>query len=312
MPYVHIPAMVHEVLQYLDCKPGKVIVDCTLGAAGHAKAILEQIIPNGFLIGIDQDKEAIESARDTLRRYSSNIELFHGNFVRISEALSAKRIDAVDGILLDLGVSLHQLKNSGRGFSFNKDEPLDMRMNTDSATTAADIVNNMSQEDLVNIFRVYGQERWARRIARAIVSVRSHKKIRTSAELAELVLKAVPKKHRYGQRIHPATRVFMSLRIAVNKELERLEQVLKVAVNLLKPKGRLCVLSYHSLEDRIVKQQIRLLEKGRSRDPYLQECICDGRASVVNLTRKPIRPSKKEIKQNPMARSARLRAIEKH
>jgi 16S rRNA (cytosine1402-N4)-methyltransferase len=311
MPYNHIPAMVCEVLQYLNCKPGNVVVDCTIGGAGHAKAILEQIIPGGLLIGIDQDKDAIENARETLKPYGSNVHLFHGNFVQASEALSQKRLDAADGMLLDLGVSLHQIKHSGRGFSFDKDERLDMRMNTESATTAEDIVNSLNQEDLKNIFRSYGEERWAGQVARKIVSARSHKRIRTSAELSELVRVAVPKRAQHGQQIHPATRVFMSLRIAVNKELERLEQFMSTAVDLLRPTGRLCVLSYHSLEDRIVKQHIRSMEKGCRCPPEFPTCVCDGEAVAVNLTRKPIRPGKLEIQQNPRARTARLRAAEK-
>ncbi len=311
MPYNHVPAMVREVLYYLNCRPGNVVVDCTLGGAGHAKRILEQIIPGGLLIGIDQDKDAIENAREILKPYASNLHLFHGNFVQVSEALSQKRVDAVDGMLLDLGVSLHQLKYSGRGFSFDKDERLDMRMNTESTTTAEDIINRLTREDLKNIFREYGEERRASQIARKIVSTRPHKRIRTSAELVELVRDAVPRKAQYGQRIHPATRVFMSLRIAVNKELERLEQFMATAVDLLKPTGRLCALSYHSLEDRIVKQHIRSMEKGCRCPPEFPTCVCDGKAVVVNLTRKPIRPGKEEIEQNPRARTARLRAAEK-
>jgi 16S rRNA (cytosine1402-N4)-methyltransferase len=309
MPYTHIPAMVNEVLYYLDCRPGNVVVDCTLGGAGHAKAILERIVPKGHLIGIDQDMDAIENAKETLKAYASDLTLFHGNFVQTSEALSLTGRDAADGMLLDLGVSLHQLKHSGRGFSFNNDEPLDMRMNTEADATAGDIINTMTQAHLVNIFKEYGEERWARQIARKIVSVRSREKIRTSGALAKLVSDTIPKKARYTGKIHPATRVFLSLRIAVNKELERLEQFLTTAVNLLRPNGRLCILSYHSLEDRIVKRYIRLMEKGCRCPPDLPKCICEGKPSVVNLTRKAVRPKNDEVEHNPMSRSARLRAV---
>ena len=311
MSYVHIPVMLEEVLQYLDCKPGHVVVDGTLGGAGHAKAILDRIIPGGLLIGIDQDKDAIENAREKLKSYASNLHLFHGNFIQSSEALSQKGIVSVDAILLDLGVSLHQLKYSGRGFSFNEDEPLDMRMNMNIRTTAEDIVKHMTEKGLIKILRDYGEERWARRISRKIISVRSRKAIRTSRELAELVQEAVPKKAQYSQQIHPATRVFMSLRIAVNQELERLDQFMRMAGNLLQPHGRLCVLSYHSLEDRIVKHRFKQMEKGCRCPPDFPQCICNEKPVVQVLTRKAVRPTKEEVKQNPPARSARLRAVEK-
>ena len=304
--------MLEEVLQYLNCKPGHVIVDGTLGGAGHAKAILERIIPGGLLIGIDQDKDAIENAKKALGSYGSNVHLFKGNFTRIYEALSQKEITSVDGMLLDLGVSLNQLKNSGRGFSFNKDEPLDMRMDMNVSTTAQDIVNQKTEKDLTKILRDYGEERWARQISKKIVSVRSRTKIRTSRELAELVREAVPKKAQYSQQIHPATRVFMALRIAVNQELERLEQFMDIAGDLLQPKGRLCVLAYHSLEDRIVKHRFKQMEKGCRCPPEFPQCICNEKPVVKILTRKAVKPKDEEVRQNPPARSARLRAVEKH
>jgi len=312
MQSIHVPVMLPEVMYYLDCKPGNVYVDCTVGGAGHSKAILEKILPDGLLVGIDQDKDAIDRARVNLKPYGSNLHLFHGNFIQITEALSQKDIQLADGVLLDLGISLDQLRNSGRGFSFTKEEePLDMRMNTESAATAEDIVNDSTESGLVEIFFKYGEERWARKIARKIVSARTRKRIHTSGELVQLVRAAVPAKGRYGKRIHPATRVFMSLRIAVNEELKRLEQFMNTAVDVLRPKGRVCVLSYHSLEDRIVKRGIRRLESECSCPPDFPQCVCGGKKEVVNLTRKAIRPGETEVERNPMARSARLRAAEK-
>ncbi len=248
MPTIHVPVMLKEVLVYLDCKPGNIYVDGKLGGAGHARAILETILPRGILIGIDQDVDAINNATQVLAPYSQNIHLFHGNFINLPVFLSQSGITAVDGILLDLGMSLDQLKSSGRGFSFNRDEPLDMRMNSESGPTAEDIINKMEEKSLREIFYLYGEERWARQIARKIVTVRKVQKITSSQQLAQIVRAAVPKKSLFTQRIHPATRVFMALRIVVNREIERLELFLENFTNFLKPKGRLCVLSFHSLE----------------------------------------------------------------
>ena len=311
MPYAHVPVMLEEVLQYLNCSPGQVIVDGTLGGAGHAKAILERIVPGGLLIGIDQDMDAIENARGALKSYGKNVHLFQGNFTQISEPLSQTGTASVDGILLDLGVSLNQLKNSRRGFSFNEDAPLDMRMNMNISTTAQDIVNQTTEKGLIKIFRDYGEERWARPIARKIISVRSRKTIRTSQDLADLVRQAVPKKAQYSQQIHPATRVFMALRIAVNQELKRLREFMDMSGDLLQPKGRFCVLAYHSLEDRIVKHEFKQMEKGCLCPHDFPQCICDRKPLVKILTRKAVRPRDEEVRQNPPARSARLRAVEK-
>ena len=223
MAYRHIPAMLNETIQYLNCRPGKTYTDCTLGGSGHAKAICERILPDGLFIGIDQDIDAIINAQKALQSYSSNIRLFHGNFINLPQYLTQLKIDAVDGILLDLGLSLHQLENSGRGFSFNKDEPLDMRMDNRSATTADDLVNNLEEAALRKIFKDYGEERWAKQIARRIVNKRAQKKIQTSKELAQIAQSAIPRRRSSEQRIHPATRIFMALRIAVNNELDVLK-----------------------------------------------------------------------------------------
>jgi 16S rRNA (cytosine1402-N4)-methyltransferase len=303
--------MLNETIQYLNCRPGKTYTDCTLGGSGHAKAICERIQPNGLFIGIDQDIDAIINAQNALQSYSSNIHLFHGNFLNLPQYLAQLKIDAVDGILLDLGLSLHQLANSGRGFSFNTDEPLDMRMDNRSATTAADLINNLAEEALRKIFRDYGEERWARQIARRIVNERAQKKIQTSKQLARIVQSAIPRRGPSEQRIHPATRVFMALRIAVNKELDVLKTFMAGVADWLNPSGRLCVLSFHSLEDRIVKQHINAMQKGCICPPKLPECACGKKSVMRSLTKKVLRPSDKEIAANPMARSTRLRAAEK-
>jgi 16S rRNA (cytosine1402-N4)-methyltransferase len=303
--------MLNETIHYLNCRPGKTYTDCTLGGSGHAKAICERIQPNGLFIGIDQDIDAIINAQNALQSYSSNIHLFHGNFLNLPQYLAQLKIDAVDGILLDLGLSLHQLANSGRGFSFNTDEPLDMRMDNRSATTAADLINNLAEEALRKIFRDYGEERWARQIARRIVNERAQKKIQTSKQLARIVQSAIPRRGPSEQRIHPATRVFMALRIAVNKELDVLKTFMAGVADWLNPSGRLCVLSFHSLEDRIVKQHINAMQKGCICPPKLPECACGKKSVMRSLTKKVLRPSDKEIAANPMARSTRLRAAEK-
>ena len=311
MPFKHIPVMLPQVLHYLNCKQGKIYVDCTLGGSGHARAICEKIVPDGVLIGIDQDIDAIQNATKVLKQFDLSIHLFHENFVHLPELLRQLSIGAVDGILLDLGISLHQLESSGRGFSFNKEEPLDMRMNIEASTKAEDLINSMEEKSLRNIFQEYGEERWAGQIARKIVKQRQRKAIRSSAELAQIICDAVPKKASFNQKIHPATRVFMALRIAVNRELERLDLFMENVADLLNPKGRLCVLSFHSLEDRIVKHRIKALEKTCVCPPDFPKCVCTQKKIVRSLTKKVVRPTKDEIEINPMARSSKLRAFEK-
>jgi len=303
--------MLNEVVNYLNCRPGGVYVDGTLGGCGHARAICEKIFPGGTLIGIDQDIDAISNAESVLKNYSSSIQLFHGNFDLLPEFLKQLEIDSVDGILLDLGLSQHQIEDSGRGFSFRKDEPLDMRMDIQSRQTAEKLVNKLSQQELQKIFRQYGEERRAKQIAKNIVRIRHREKIRTSKQLAQIIVGSIPTKAAPKQKIHPATRVFMALRIAVNRELERLETFLEHAVDLLKPGGRLCVLSFHSLEDRIVKQRFKALEKGCTCAPQLPQCVCGLKPQLRLLTKKVVRPTKEEVAANPMARSTRLRAAEK-
>jgi 16S rRNA (cytosine1402-N4)-methyltransferase len=311
MRYRHTPAMPNEVAYYLNCRPGEIFVDGTLGGCGHAEKICEKILPDGLLIGIDQDMDAVTNADKVLGSYASNIRLFHGNFIHLSDFLSQLEIVAVDGILLDLGVSFHQIKNSGRGFSFREDEPLDMRMDKQSEETAGNLINKLSRENLRKLFKDYGEERWAKQIAYKIVDTRKQKPIRTSMQLAQIVIDAIPGHALAKQKIHPATRVFMALRIAVNQELERLKTFMERAADFLNPGGRLCVLSFHSLEDRIVKQQLKALEKGCSCPPQLPMCVCGQNPKIRILTKRVVRPSAEEVITNPMARSTRLRAAEK-
>ncbi len=303
--------MLNEAIQFLNCKPGKIYVDCTLGGSGHSMAILGKITPDGVLIGIDQDQDAIVNAKRVLKPYAFNIRLFHDNFVNLPSILSKLSIAAVDGILLDLGISLQQLESSGRGFSFKRDEPLDMRMNPESGVTAENLANTLGEDRLSKIFKEYGEERWARRIAREIVKVRKKKPITSSRQLAQVVSDTVPGRASSGQRIHPATRVFMALRIAVNRELECLDSFMKNAVNYLNLGGRLCVLSFHSLEDRIVKHRMKGFEQKCTCPPKLPVCICDKKQVARSLAKKVVRPAEEEIAVNPMARSAKLRAIER-
>lgn len=310
MSFLHIPVMPREVAFYLNCRPGKVYADCTLGGSGHARTICEKIIPGGVLIGIDQDQDAIRNAKNILKSFDVTVHLFHDNFVNLPDILRHLGVAAVDGILLDLGISLHQLESSGRGFSFKKNEPLDMRMDVRSSTRAEDLVNRLEEKELKQLFYKYGEERWAAPIARQIVKKRQRSAIQSSAQLAQIVSAAVPKQA-LKQKIHPATRVFMALRIAVNRELERLEVFMQNVADLLNPEGRLCVLSFHSLEDRIVKQRIKALEKGCACPPDFPKCACKQKQTLRSITKKVVRPTQDEIAKNTMARSSKLRAVEK-
>lgn len=306
----HVTAMLEEAVDMLACRPGKIIVDGTLGGSGHARRICEQIGSGGVFIGVDQDKDAIDRARRVLPADERRIHIVHGNFADLPLFLSELGLEAVDGILIDIGLSLHQIEASGRGFSFNRDEPLDMRMDVRSDVTAADLLASMDERELAQTFRRYGEERWAVRIARHLVAQRQTRAVTTSGQLARLVSQAVPAAAVRKQKIHPATRVFMALRIAVNRELEVLDRFLETAVDLLNPGGRLCVLSFHSLEDRLVKHRFRTLAQPCACPPAFPHCVCGRQAKVRLLTRKVMRPSDAEIRTNPMARSTRLRAVE--
>ena len=308
--YKHIPVMPAEVLSYLNCQPGKIFVDGTLGGSGHAKAICNKIAPDGIFIGIDQDIDSISNAKKILFPFQVNTHLINDNFANLPAILLKLGIHKVDGIVLDLGISYYQLKMSGRGFSFHEDTFLDMRMNMKSNVNAGDLINELNEKELADIFYEYGEEKRSKRIARTIIEARKHETIKTSRQLAEIICNAIPKKALYNQKIHPATRVFMALRIAVNKELEMLDSFMANVADLLNPKGRLCVISFHSLEDKKIKHSIREMEKTCVCPPDFPICVCNKKKIARSLTKKPLRPAMEEIALNPMARSAKLRVME--
>ena len=307
----HLSVMPDEVIRFLAPKPGGIYLDGTLGGGGHAGLIAELCTPgNGILIGIDQDREALEAAGQRLRGYGAGVRLVHGNFSEIQRHLDGLGIERLDGFLLDLGVSSHQLDSGGRGFSFQQDAPLDMRMDTSRGETAADLVNTLPEAELERIIKEYGEERWARRIAAFIVKARSEAPIERTLHLADIVKGAIPKA-KWEERIHPATRTFQALRIAVNRELESLEQGLRGAIDRLKPGGRGVVISFHSLEDRIVKHIFREYASGCTCPRHLPVCVCGNQPRVRVLTGRPVTATAEETGQNPRARSAKLRAVEK-
>ncbi len=310
MSYHHISAMPNEVARFLDCRPGQCVVDCTLGGAGHAADICRKITPGGTFIGIDQDRDAIRNAEKTLPVQAIRQHLIHANFSELPVVLQDLEIDGVDAILMDLGISLHHIEGSGRGFSFRKSEPLDMRMDMTSRLTAREIVNTRPEKELRRLFFTLGEERLAGPIARKIVAERARGPIETSDHLADIVKAAVPAALS-SQRIHPATRVFMALRIAVNRELDHLETFMEKVPDLLNPGGRICVLSFHSLEDRIVKTQFRIQANPCTCPPKLPFCTCGKEPLVRILTRKVVRPTDEEVAMNPMARSTKLRAAQR-
>ncbi|MDD5772877.1 MAG: 16S rRNA (cytosine(1402)-N(4))-methyltransferase RsmH [bacterium] len=292
MSYAHAPVMLEEVLKHLGCFDENVYVDGTLGGGGHAKAILEKILPRGRLVGIDCDKDGILASEGSLKNFRENLIIVKNNFRNIRKIWEELQLPLVNGILLDLGVSSYQLKEGERGFSFNQDYPLDMRLDRDQGITAEYLVNHLSYDELAKIIFEYGEERFSRRIAKAIIFERSKRPIKTTGELAEIVKTAVAGRG----RIHPATRTFQALRIAVNDELKALEEGLSGALEILAVKGRIVVLSYHSLEDRIVKNVFRNKAK---------------EGGFVLITKKPMVPSFKETRENPSSRSAKMRVIER-
>jgi len=300
----HIPVLIKEVIHYLNCKKGGgAYIDSTLGGGGHSKAILKNIYPDGLLIGIDQDIEAIETARKELNTYFDKVKLVKDNFKNLEKILSNLKVEAVSGIIFDLGVSSHQLREKERGFSFKEDSHLDMRMDLAQKFDASILINSYTEKELTGIFEKYGEEHFSKRIARWIVIERQKKPITTTKQLADLVIRALPKIKKRGKwRIHPATRVFQAIRIEVNQELKALEKGLNQAIKVLEDRGRICVISYHSLEDRIVKNIFKEAER---------EGIAQKNYGLKIITKKPIRPSLEEMKKNPRARSAKLRVAEK-
>jgi 16S rRNA (cytosine1402-N4)-methyltransferase len=301
----HRPVLYNEIINVLQPRREGYYVDGTLGAGGHAKGILEASSPDGKLLGLDVDPQALALARKRLFIFGERAIIHKASYVTLGEQLRALGWKMVQGILLDLGASSMQFDTATRGFSFRENAPLDMRFDPDSSVSAADLVNSLSEQDLADILYHYGEERRAYQIARAIVRARP---ISTTGELASIVLK-VTGSGKHG--IHPATRTFQALRIAVNHELEALEQVLPQAVEALSPGGRMAVISFHSLEDRIVKQFIRRESQDCLCPPRQPVCTCGHKASLLDVTRHPIQPGDEEIQENPRARSARLRVAEK-
>jgi len=311
MSFEHISVMPCQVHDAQNLKPGMVCADCTLGGSGHALSTVQAIRPKGLLIGIDQDQDALANAEKVLRPHKDNVRLFHSNFSQLPRILTENQIAGVDSILLDLGFSLNQLTRSRRGFSFQKDDPLDMRMDTRNLLTAEAVVNTYSEAQLAKIFFTYGEERFSRRVAGAIVRHRAQSPIRTSKALAQLVDDAIPSKFSSKQKIHPATRVFQAVRIEVNQELSHLETFMSQVPDMLNPGGRISVISFHSLEDRIVKQSLRRFENGCTCPRELPLCLCGFVQTMTQVTRKPLMADDKERQANPMARSAKLRVAQR-
>ncbi|MCW5959381.1 MAG: 16S rRNA (cytosine(1402)-N(4))-methyltransferase RsmH [Pyrinomonadaceae bacterium] len=307
---LHTSVLPAETLRFLDPKPGEVFIDATLGLGGHAELILnaEKDIR---LIGIDQDLAAIDFAAERLKKFESRFEIKHANFSDIAAVLKSLNLPEVDGILADLGVSSLQFDSPERGFSFRFNAPLDMRMNAEpEIETAADLLANLSEFEIARIIYEYGEERASRRIARRIVERRERgEPVKTTEDLAKLVERSVKRKK--NEKIHPATKTFQALRIAVNREIEILEGFLRDSIDHLKSGGRFCVITFHSLEDRIVKQTFQKLSGKCSCPPRMPVCICGAEKKIEILTKKPVSPDEKETEENPRARSAKLRACRK-
>ncbi len=307
--YGHRPVLLEEVLDALDINPEGVYVDGTLGRAGHSLAILRRLTA-GRLIGIDRDMTAIEAARERLEAFGERVTLVHGNFCGLGDILQGLELGGVDGMLFDLGVSSPQLDEPQRGFSYMHDAPLDMRMDAGAPLDAREVVNAWSYEELKRILREYGEERYGPQIARAIVRRREERPIERTGELAEIIRSAMPGAA-LREKQHPAKRSFQAIRIAVNGELEALPPMLEAAAEYLKPGGRLAVITFHSLEDRIVKRTLRELATGCTCPPEFPVCVCGKKPKLRLVTRKPVTAGAAELEENPRARSAKLRVAER-
>jgi 16S rRNA (cytosine1402-N4)-methyltransferase len=323
--FEHKTVLLHEAINFLDPKPGGRYVDCTLGGAGHTRAILEKCTPNGQVLGIDQDENALINAQTALAEYQGSLITRHANFAALPELLAELGWQGADGILFDLGVSSPQLDVAERGFSYMADAPLDMRMDQENPQTAADLVNSLSADELAKLIWDYGEERWSRRIAQFIVEARTRKSIRTTGELVDIIKAAIPAAARRSGP-HPAKRTFQALRIAINREIEILEETIRKVPQLLLPGGRVVVISFHSLEDRVVKQvfkdfafsgghsnRYKDLATGTDANADTSVSATDGSPAIglKILTKKPVTPEAAELENNPRARSAKLRAAER-
>ena len=304
MNFVHKSVLLRESVDWIVTDPKGIYVDCTLGGAGHSHAIAEELDPEGLLIGIDQDEDAIMAASKRLEDAACKVKIVHSNFRNLGTILEGLNLQEVDGIFFDLGVSSYQLDTPERGFSYMHDGPLDMRMDQEGKLTAADVVNTYKEEDLADLIYKYGEERWSRRIAQFIVEKRKEKPLRTTSDLVSVIKAAIPKNARQDGP-HPAKRTFQAIRIEVNDELKILDSTMETAVKHLKKGGRIGVITFHSLEDRIIKQSFKRMAKGCICPPELPVCVCGPQPELKKL--KEFIPSETELEDNPRARSARLR-----
>ncbi|MBO6291628.1 MAG: 16S rRNA (cytosine(1402)-N(4))-methyltransferase RsmH [Selenomonas sp.] len=310
MEFHHVSVMLEETVQGLVTDPQGTYVDCTLGGGGHSHRIAELLAPEGRLIGLDQDEAAIRAATERLADVGCRVEIVHSNFCHLEKVLHGLGIEQVDGVVFDLGVSSHQIDTAERGFSYMQDAPLDMRMDPEASLSAYEVVNTYSQEELARIFHDYGEERWGKRIAEFIVKEREESPIKTTGELVEVICKAVPKAVRRASAGHPAKRIFQAIRIEVNDELGILENAFKTAVRFLKPGGRLAIITFHSLEDRIAKQTLKEMARGCICPPELPVCTCKHKPEI-KLLGKPKQATKEELRGNSRSKSAKLRIAEK-
>lgn len=310
MKFEHISVLLNECIRELAIKPNGTYVDGTLGGAGHASVVCSFLNEEGHFVGIDQDKNALAVSTERLSGVKPQVSIVRNNFENVGTVLDELGIDEIDGMLIDLGVSSHQLDEPSRGFSYMHDAPLDMRMNQDALYSAYEVVNQKSEETLYDIIKGYGEEKWAKRIAKFIVEARTEKPIETTYELVDIIKAAIPQGARKDGP-HPAKRTFQAIRIAVNRELDIIEPTIEEAVHRLRRGGRLCIITFHSLEDRIVKQTFKRLEDPCTCSKALPICVCGKKPLVKVITRKPILPSEEELEINPRSRSAKLRVVEK-
>ncbi|MFQ5672090.1 MAG: 16S rRNA (cytosine(1402)-N(4))-methyltransferase RsmH [Nitrospinales bacterium] len=309
VPSYHKPVLADKVIHYLNAESKHWIVDGTLGDGGHSELILKNSGPQCRILGIDRDAQALTRARKRLAPFGDRINFVHNNFSKIKTILMQRKIDKIDGFLIDVGISSLQVESPERGFSFLRDGPLDMRMNRDDKTTASKLLTTLSDTELLKVLKEYGEERHAKRIVRAIRKAQGEGPIRTTSHLSKIISTTIPNPQ--PSSIHPATRTFQALRIAVNHELEELKQALRDAIEVLDDAGRLLAISFHSLEDRIVKHFFKDREKGCICPPKIPVCVCGQKSTLKILTRRPVRPSGKELADNPRASSAKLRAAER-
>ena len=309
MEFKHVSVLLEECLEGLNIRENGIYVDGTLGGAGHSSKILERLSENGLLIGIDQDRDALKAAKERLKNYE-NVKFVHSNFSNIDSILEELEIEKVDGILMDLGVSSYQLDEAERGFSYMKDAPLDMRMNKDNSFSAYNVVNEYTEDELYKIIRNYGEEKFAKRIANFIVTRRSEKAIETTLELVDIIKAAIPAKAR-REGPHPAKRTFQAIRIEVNSELSILNKTIEDGVKRLNKGGRMAIITFHSLEDRIVKLKFRELANPCTCPKEFPICVCGKEPLVKVISRKAIEPTKEEVEVNPRSRSAKLRVVER-